>query len=291
MWLDTFIAVPLIGLQTAPNFGALYKYPERLQPLLDEVVARDSEVQVGVEPAGGFQFRTKRGFAYKVLLDNVIVEFTYSASDKRLAGHRPAIELPPVESFGALLEETVDQAARVVSLLSASEPLRVRRVGLLASALMEKSKAPPGVADMIGRHGSFFSGDLIKAESTFVVDLDRAEDPLPGQLAHDGRSFGDPHRELVQELPVRKGRLPARQRREPLRERVCALEADLRHLAQALRAHVGHVHARRERAERVVGADVGRRLLAPDVLFTRGKRKHEPAAPLLVVRGADEAAG
>jgi len=192
MWLDTFIAVPLIGLQTAPNFGALYKYPERLQPLLDEVVARDSEVQVGVEPAGGFQFRTKRGFAYKVLLDNVIVEFTYSASDKRLAGHRPAIELPPVESFGALLEETVDQAARVVSLLSASEPLRVRRVGLLASALMEKSKAPPGVADMIGRHGSFFSGDLIKAESTFVVDLDRAE--AHTDRCHHAYAFDDAER-------------------------------------------------------------------------------------------------
>jgi hypothetical protein len=176
MWLDTFIATPTIGLQTVPSFDALYKYPERLQPFLDEVFAREQEIQLVNEPTGGFVFKTKRGFSYKLLLDNIILEFAYSPSDKRLPGHLPAPEMPPVENFSVLLDETFRQLVRVVGLLSAaSEPPKVNRFGLLVNVLMEKSKAPPGVADMIGQHASFFPGKLIKADSTFLVDLDRTD--------------------------------------------------------------------------------------------------------------------
>src|SRR5260370_18729051 len=69
------------------------------------------------------------------------------------------------------------------------------------------------------------------------------------------------------------------------------LETDLGHLAHPIRSHVGHVDARRERAQRVVGADVGGRLLSPDVLLARSKGQVEAAPALLVVSRSDQAAG
>src|SRR5260370_34039429 len=69
------------------------------------------------------------------------------------------------------------------------------------------------------------------------------------------------------------------------------LETDLGHLAHPIRSHVGHVDARRERAQRVVGADVGGRLLSPDGLLARSKGQVEAAPALLVVSRSDQAAG
>src|SRR5712692_1462900 len=62
-------------------------------------------------------------------------------------------------------------------------------------------------------------------------------------------------------------------------------------MAHAFRAHVRHVDARCQSAERVVRADVGRRFLAADVLLARGEGEHEPAPALGVVRCADQTAG
>src|SRR5438309_11941766 len=67
-----------------------------------------------------------------------------------------------------------------------------------------------------------------------------------------------------------------------------ALEAGLRDLPQPSLAHVGHVGAGGERAERVVGADVRGRLLAPDVLLTRRQRQHESTPARGVEGAADE---
>ncbi len=53
----------------------------------------------------------------------------------------------------------------------------------------------------------------------------------------------------------------------------------------------GEMHQRRERVERVVGADVRGRLLAADVLLARLQGEHEAAAAVDVARLADEAAG
>src|SRR5450759_365467 len=70
-----------------------------------------------------------------------------------------------------------------------------------------------------------------------------------------------------------------------------SLEPDLSHLAQAVGPHIGHIDARRQRAQGVVGADVRGRLLSADVLLTGGKGEVEAAATLLVVGGSDQAAG
>jgi hypothetical protein len=37
---------------------------------------------------------------------------------------------------------------------------------------MEKSKAPPGIVDMIKQHVSIFPGEVIKAESTFLANIE-----------------------------------------------------------------------------------------------------------------------
>ena len=74
-------------------------------------------------------------------------------------------------------------------------------------------------------------------------------------------------------------------------ERVGPLEAHLCDVAQAVRTHVGQVDRGGQRAQGVVGADVGGRLLAPDVLLAGREGEDEPAPPRGVVRCAHETPG
>src|SRR5205823_1365850 len=117
-----------------------------------------------------------------------------------------------------------------------------------------------------------------------TVDLEPAQDPLPGQLAHDRTRPGHAERELVEELPLRESRFPTRELRHALRKRVRSAKADVSDMAKAVGAHVGQVHGGGEGAKRVVGAYVGGRLLTADVLFASREGKHETAAALCVMR-------
>ncbi len=122
------------------------------------------------------------------------------------------------------------------------------------------------------------------------MDVERPQDPLACELAEDGWAFRDPHGELVQELALGKRPFPAGQRLEPGGQGVGPLETDLGHLPQAVGAHIGHVDAGRQRAQRMVRTDVGGRLLAADVLLARGQGQVEAAATLFVVGGSDQPA-
>ena len=72
---------------------------------------------------------------------------------------------------------------------------------------------------------------------------------------------------------------------------MCFRQVVLRQILQTFLAVHGHEDADHERDQRLVGADVRRRLLAADVLLAGGKREHESALAVAVVSLADEAAG
>ena len=62
-------------------------------------------------------------------------------------------------------------------------------------------------------------------------------------------------------------------------------------LAQSFRTQRRQVDCRHQRAQRLVRADVRCRLLAPDVLFARGKRQDEGSLSFLILAHADEPSG
>src|ERR1700680_636293 len=71
---------------------------------------------------------------------------------------------------------------------------------------------------------------------------------------------------------------------------MCSFEADIRDLAKALGAHIGHVDARRQRAEGVIGSNVGGGPLPAYVLLARGEGEHKAPPALCIARAPDQAA-
>ena len=91
----------------------------------------------------------------------------------------------------------------------------------------------------------------------------------------------------AQREPVEERRLPIPDRHirktgEARRERVRASDPDPRGCPQRARTHEREVDGRGDRRDRLVGADVGRRLLAADVLLPGLERVHEAPGPVRV---------
>ena len=104
----------------------------------------------------------------------------------------------------------------------------------------------------------------------------------------DGAGVGDADGELVEVGalvdPRRAGRL---ERRRELRGPGRAGRGDV---AQPVRPDGREVDRRGQREQRLIGADVGGRLLPPDVLLARAHRHHERPLPVEVLGHAHEPA-
>src|SRR5581483_3792358 len=85
-----------------------------------------------------------------------------------------------------------------------------------------------------------------------------------------------PHREAIEERTV-VGDAAAAERAEPLRERVRSRDSGARRRPETLGTEQREIDRGVDRRERLVRADVARRLLAPDVLLARLQRVHESA--------------
>jgi hypothetical protein len=155
-----------------PTFAAFFRYAELLEPMLDEIIAREPTLELGIDPktATTFTFRTSRGWAYTLALDTITIQFAYRTKEQHVPGALAVSEIPKIEPFSSLADEAIAQLTRVLSYLANEKP-KFLRFGLLVNTIMRTSEAPPGVRDMITTHSSFFSGPVIKSDATFLANV------------------------------------------------------------------------------------------------------------------------
>ena len=127
-------------------------------------------------------------------------------------------------------------------------------------------------------------------EELVVIDLDAGQDALGEAAVVEGVAVLHADEELIEERLLIDERSLARGD-ELLAERVGAVEADLGGLLDALLAHDGAIDGGEERHQALVGADVGRGLLAADVLLAGLEREDEGALAAVVLGLADDASG
>ena len=117
-----------------------------------------------------------------------------------------------------------------------------------------------------------------------------AEHALRGELLDDRRRIaGQAHGELVEERVVEDAYAGNFRKRFSQRHGVGVVERG--QVSQARLAEQSHVDGEGQRAKSGVGADVGRRLVAADVLLAGRERQHETAPAFRVDRLAAEAPG
>jgi hypothetical protein len=188
-WLDSFVAVPTIGLQIAPALGAFFRFPELVSPILDEALREDTALQITQETGKGLSFRTERGFAYKLLVDQIIVEFSYSKSEEKLAGQAPSLKPLSVRPFSTLLAQCRAEMRKVLDLVSAQQQLKVHRFGVVASVNLPSDAAPPGVEAFLAHLGAFFPGKMLKADASFLTLISETDEGT--ERCHHAVSFDE----------------------------------------------------------------------------------------------------
>src|SRR5262249_13600088 len=96
-----------------------------------------------------------------------------------------------------------------------------------------------------------------------------------------------PHRELLEERP-RKLQRHARDLRESIGEIVRLAQAQRRRFLETLWPEGGQVDSGAQGEQALIGADIARRLLPPNVLFARLQGQHPAASAVAIDRLADQ---
>ena len=122
-----------------------------------------------------------------------------------------------------------------------------------------------------------------------ATEVDPGDDAAAAQLRDKPARIAAPEDELPQKWRVRireRQTVDVCELRGEVVRAACARSGDGAHSA---RTHVRHVRGGRERHQRMIGADVGCRVLAPDVLLTRLQRQRVGAPAVAVAGEPDQA--
>jgi hypothetical protein len=154
-----------------------HRFDQLLLPFLDDLDHEGVSFRVGMA-ASARQIETPAGFTFKVLADNVIVEFSYPAVEEGGPGELGHFRLPDVRPYSDLLEQAVGYACRLIGALGAGDALRADRIGVIAACKLTGESAPPGVRAILDHADSAWKTPVRRIETNPLVLLRQDEQTL-----------------------------------------------------------------------------------------------------------------
>jgi hypothetical protein len=169
VWLDSLLAVPLVGVKFESNMQAFLSYVNAIAAIQEQqrregIVSR-TELTLPFAQLGGSD-----GLHYVFDHNGVIVRYTYDLKVKAGAGQLPAIEVPPVKVYTELLA-LVERA--LIEAMGALETntLRIHHVGVVASVKMASTDMPPAIAEVAQNAGELWGRRPTRCDSKVLINL------------------------------------------------------------------------------------------------------------------------
>lgn len=164
-WLDSFEAVPTVGIRLRPNYTIAGSYHQLLGGWIDQHL--NSSTKVEVESRGlEISLTWDDGIRFRALMQNLICEQTHPT-----AGSPP----PYHEAMQVVIERLAGAAS---CLTSPREKLPVERVGVMAQS--RNSSIPPGIQEArqhVRSHWTHMGSedDVTDFQATIVLDKREGE--------------------------------------------------------------------------------------------------------------------
>ena len=171
IWLDTVLAVPVVGLLIRPKYEIIFNYPQILTSFLEEVSKNQGEITFTNSAMQEFKVETEAGFTYVFQPDNIIISYSYLLEAENLAGQLPTLERLEIKSYSNLLVDTIKQLKNVLSCFRGKNKLDVLRIGIVANISAAYDSVPPGVNLLIEYLAKPWGNSLIKCSATLTPIL------------------------------------------------------------------------------------------------------------------------
>ncbi|HJL06047.1 MAG TPA: hypothetical protein RMH85_17140 [Polyangiaceae bacterium LLY-WYZ-15_(1-7)] len=203
-WLDTVLAVPLIGLRPVRNWRRSLRYADLIEPIVRKIESTEDVDLAAVKADGSSNLTLERtdGLVYKLFHDNINVQFQYRFIERSVPGEPKAYleQVSPTRTFSESLSMVSEAMIELLDCLSEQgDPLLINRVGVVAMTRVKPSDVPPGVQSWIDTFDQPWFHPLRKIEASMLAllrDHDDAIDQCHYRALLD-RTASDPELNLV----------------------------------------------------------------------------------------------
>lgn len=175
LWLDGFLAGPVIGLRIEHNFSAAFKWAEKLIPALSN--KHDvREIEFSKDNPFTFKVDFKDGFFYKQNIDQVVIDYRHLLEEESMPGAAPTFKPANLSNYSTLLENSLNYFGSVLEELDKVEPLQMNRMGVVARLNLSQEDLPPGIEMFIDHIKKPWSADLMSMNSMINIILNETEE-------------------------------------------------------------------------------------------------------------------
>lgn len=148
-WLNNFLAVPAVGIQIRADYKNFINYPYTVIPLIEEMTLKEESITVEDNRVQGFVIKLDSGFTYKLLPNNILVDFTYQIKESRLPGKMPVLDEVTLDLYTNLLKNIATKLKVILRLLIEKNELYFLRIGIVAAINTDRDLIPPGISLLI----------------------------------------------------------------------------------------------------------------------------------------------
>jgi len=138
-----------------------------------------------------------QGFSVHIRPDNLVINFSLPVSVNRVRP-LPELQIPEVVPYSALIASMVTYLTPLVSSLAATAPLRVSRLGVMATSDMPLGDLPPGGTALFDNLARPFPSGLEQLEVRMTAPLRVSEDERI--RCHHILKCPETHRDTLAEL-------------------------------------------------------------------------------------------
>lgn len=171
-WLDSVLAVPVVGFEIQPNFRVILNYPQITIPLIEEINSNQGSVTIEGNSFQDFCIKSPKGFSYRFLPNNVTVSFAYPLTQNRiLKGGIENISAIEIKPFSQLLTDTIEEFRKTLKILISDNDITFNRFGLVAAINTARSSVPPGITLLIEHLSKPWNKPLVACNVALTAEI------------------------------------------------------------------------------------------------------------------------
>jgi hypothetical protein len=168
-WLDTLVAVPVIGLRPIRPWSTYSRYANRVSDFVSSLYEDGHQLTVSTPTAWAVSIEGNNGLLVQVSPDNVVFRHQQIVKDVRGPGERPSLVPEPSRTFSEELASLRNHAVKLLRILSGNAGFDCDRVGVMASCRIAEANAPPGVAALAARLDDVWQNPLRTVDAMFLT--------------------------------------------------------------------------------------------------------------------------
>ncbi|MCK5690169.1 hypothetical protein KAI87_12905 [Myxococcota bacterium] len=171
LWLDSVMAMPLIGVAFEPNFVTSANIHQILGPFIESLDDKFGVDKIKPEPYQLF-LQTGTGISVTVKSDSISVQQSRIVREKMHPGGDRRWEVDELEPYTPLLNTCQDITVDLLAALSEDSPLLISRIGVIAASELVMDALPPGVTSLVEYLSTPWGADRVElSNTTLLVNL------------------------------------------------------------------------------------------------------------------------